>query len=123
MSRPSRRLANLVEYALLAGHLSIRPARITDGDRFKIDARDPAHTVVWVRADLSLRESADVRDALTERLAELVVRRHRRELAPVAELEGDETFLDELAETGTDPQSELAARARRLTFGVIEGEG
>lgn len=107
----------LIEYALLSGVLTVRPARITDGDRFKIDARDPAHTRVWVQADLPQAQAGEVREAIATQLAAILRDRRRRELVPVDELESDETPQDELAETGTS--SEITARARRMTFGLV----
>lgn len=120
MSRSPTRPAILIDYATLAGPITIRPANIADGDRFKIDARDHAHTVVWVQAGLSCREASEVRDLIADRLAELLLARRRRELVPVAELEEDES--DELPITGTDGASDATAWARRQAFEVVERE-
>lgn len=117
------RRPDALEYALLTGAVTIRQAVIRDGRRFRIDARDERHTVVWVRHDLPMREARSAREAIMTELGRVLERRRRRELVPVAELEGDESFLDDLGETGTEGATELAAHQRRRTFGLIPGEG
>jgi hypothetical protein len=117
-----RRFDNLIEFALIAGHVTLRRARMEPGTRYKIDARDPAVTTVYLSTELTVRDHREVWDAVCVQLHEICAARRRHDLAPVVELEAEQHAA---SATGTDSVtgdlhlSDLRARERRAGFGLV----
>lgn len=122
MTRHTRSACTDLAQALRAtGRVSIELATITGGYRSAIDYDDPVHPVVYLRHDLADDVMGrELADALA-RIRDLDQARRRRDIVPCGELVGDETLLD--AVVGDEPGSELAARVRRATIGLVNVEG